>query len=145
MKRTYQTDLSNAEWSCLEPHLPAPKPNGRPRVYPLREILNAIFCVLRSGCSWRFQERSGTKQDDIRAKDGDDTVNARRAGNDADTVHGQTGNDTIKTNDGDTRDQVDCGQGTDTAIIDVKKQDATDPTKITSSDKVDSDCETIKD
>jgi putative transposase len=38
----------------LEPHLPAPKPNGRPRVYPLREILNAIFYVERSGCAWRL-------------------------------------------------------------------------------------------
>src|ERR687889_2626691 len=27
---------------------------GRPRVYPLREILDAIFYVLRSGCSWRL-------------------------------------------------------------------------------------------
>jgi putative transposase len=38
----------------LEPHLPATKATGRPRVYPLREILNAIFYVVRSGCSWRF-------------------------------------------------------------------------------------------
>jgi transposase len=30
MRKTYQTDLSNAEWSCLEPHLPAPKVS-RPR------------------------------------------------------------------------------------------------------------------
>src|SRR5918912_1435103 len=54
MRRTYPTDLSDAEWACLEPHLPAPKANGRPRVYPLREILNAIFYVVRSGCSWRL-------------------------------------------------------------------------------------------
>src|SRR3569623_1402560 len=54
MRRTYPTDLSDAEWGCLEPHLPAPKATGRPRVYPLREILNAIFYVVRSGCSWRL-------------------------------------------------------------------------------------------
>lgn len=54
MKKPYATDLSDAEWACLEPHLPAPKANGRPRVYPLREILNAIFYVVRSGCSWRL-------------------------------------------------------------------------------------------
>jgi putative transposase len=54
MRKTYQTDLSDAEWSCLEPHLPAPKATGRPRVYPLPEILNAVFYVLRSGCSWRL-------------------------------------------------------------------------------------------
>ena len=54
MRRTYPTDLSDAEWSCLESHLPAPKATGRPRVYPPREILNAIFYVVRSGCSWRL-------------------------------------------------------------------------------------------
>jgi putative transposase len=54
MRRTYPTDLSDAEWGCLEPHLPAPKATGRPRVYPLREIINAIFYVVRSGCSWRL-------------------------------------------------------------------------------------------
>src|SRR5215208_2257678 len=54
MRTTYPTDLTDAEWGCLEPHLPAPKATGRPRVYPLREILNAIFYVVRSGCSWRL-------------------------------------------------------------------------------------------
>src|SRR5215210_2762564 len=54
MRKAYQTDLSDAEWSCLEPHVPAPKANGRPRVYPLREILDAVFYVVRSGCAWRL-------------------------------------------------------------------------------------------
>ena len=54
MRRAYQSDLSDAQWSCLESYLPAPKANGRPRIYPLREILNAIFYVVRSGCAWRL-------------------------------------------------------------------------------------------
>ena len=54
MRRAYQTDLSNAEWALIEPHLPVPKAPGRPRVHPLREILNAIFYVVRSGCAWRL-------------------------------------------------------------------------------------------
>src|SRR5215218_4664901 len=54
MRQAYQTDLSNAEWSCLEPHLPAPKATGRPRMHTTREILNAIFYVLRGGCAWRL-------------------------------------------------------------------------------------------
>jgi putative transposase len=54
MRRAYQTDLSDAEWLCIEPHLPTPKPNGRPRIHPLREILDAVFYVLRSGCAWRL-------------------------------------------------------------------------------------------
>jgi putative transposase len=54
MRKAYQTDLSDAEWSCLELHLPAPKADGRPRLHSLREILDAIFYVLRSGCAWRL-------------------------------------------------------------------------------------------
>ncbi len=54
MRKTYPTDLSDAEWACLEPHLPAPKATGRPRIHSLRDILNAIFYVLRSGCPWRL-------------------------------------------------------------------------------------------
>src|SRR3712207_5864935 len=54
MRTAYQTDISDAEWSCLEPHLPAPKATGRPKMHVTREILNAIFYVLRSGCAWRL-------------------------------------------------------------------------------------------
>jgi putative transposase len=54
MRKAYQTDLSDAEWSCLEPYLPAPEANGRPRLHHLREILDAIFYIVRSGCAWRL-------------------------------------------------------------------------------------------
>jgi putative transposase len=54
MRKAYQTDLSDAEWSCLETHLPAPKATGRPRMHTTREILNAIFYVVRGGCAWRL-------------------------------------------------------------------------------------------
>jgi putative transposase len=54
MRKAYQSDLSDAEWCCLESHLPAPKANGRPRLHSLREILDAIFYVLKSGCAWRL-------------------------------------------------------------------------------------------
>jgi putative transposase len=54
MRKAYQTDLSDAEWSRLEPHLPTPKASGRPRIYVLREILDAILYVLKSGCAWRL-------------------------------------------------------------------------------------------
>src|SRR5215216_1495996 len=54
MRKTYPTDLSDTEWARIEPHLPVPKAFGRPRLHPLREILNAIFYVLRSGCAWRL-------------------------------------------------------------------------------------------
>jgi putative transposase len=54
MRKAYQSDLSDAEWSCLESHLPAPKATGRPKVHATREILNAIFYVVRGGCAWRL-------------------------------------------------------------------------------------------
>ena len=54
MKKAYQSDLSDAEWSCLEPHLPAPEATGRPRLHSPRKILDAILYVLRSGCAWHL-------------------------------------------------------------------------------------------
>ena len=54
MRRPYPTDLSNAEWTCLEGHLPTAENEGRPRLHSLREILDAIFYVTRSGCAWRL-------------------------------------------------------------------------------------------
>jgi putative transposase len=38
----------------VEPHLPAPKKRGRPRLHSPREILDAVFYVLKSGCQWRM-------------------------------------------------------------------------------------------
>ena len=53
MNRSYQTDLTDAEWEVLEPHVAAPKKRGRPRTHSPREILDAVFYVLKSGCPWR--------------------------------------------------------------------------------------------
>jgi putative transposase len=54
MRKTYLTDLTDAEWECIEGLLPTPENEGRPRLHSLREILNAIFYVVRSGCAWRL-------------------------------------------------------------------------------------------
>jgi putative transposase len=54
MKRTYSTDLSDAEWGCLEPDLLPPNKRGRPRAHAAREILDAVFYILKSGCPWRL-------------------------------------------------------------------------------------------
>lgn len=47
---TYPTDLSGAEFRHIEPHLPAANRRGRPKIHAPREILNAVFYVLKSGC-----------------------------------------------------------------------------------------------
>jgi transposase len=52
--RRYQTDLTDEEWRVIEPHLPAARKTGRPRAWPMREIINSMFYVMRSGCPWRL-------------------------------------------------------------------------------------------
>jgi putative transposase len=54
MRKPHPTDLSDAEWNYIEPHMPPPSGHGRPRIHSLREILDAIFYILRSGCQWRL-------------------------------------------------------------------------------------------
>ncbi len=56
-RAAYPTDLSDDEFACLAPHLPPPKPLGRPWKHPVREVLDAIFYVVRSGCQWRLLPR----------------------------------------------------------------------------------------
>jgi putative transposase len=48
----YETDLTDAEWAIIEPLLPAPLRRGRPPKWTMREILDAIFYVLRGGIAW---------------------------------------------------------------------------------------------
>jgi transposase len=48
----YGSDLTDAEWKILEPLMPPPAKTGRPRAWSMREVLNAIFYVLRGGCAW---------------------------------------------------------------------------------------------
>jgi putative transposase len=55
--RSYPTDLSDDEWRCIGAHLPEPTGQGRPRLHGLQEILDAVFYVLKSGCSWRMLPR----------------------------------------------------------------------------------------
>ena len=53
-RQPYVSDLSDAEWRIIKPLLPAPKGFGHPRTVDLREILNGIFYVQRTGCQWEM-------------------------------------------------------------------------------------------
>lgn len=53
MRQPYPTDLTDAEWTMLEPLIPPAKTGGRPP-RDRREIIDAITYVLRSGCAWRL-------------------------------------------------------------------------------------------
>ena len=51
-RRAYATDLSNEQWELIELVIPAPKAGGRPRQVDMREIVNALLYMVRSGCQW---------------------------------------------------------------------------------------------
>src|ERR1700687_3285842 len=51
--QTYPSDVTDAQWVLIEPHLPV-YPGGRPRKTNLRDVVDGIFYVLRTGCQWRF-------------------------------------------------------------------------------------------
>ena len=53
-RKPYLSDLSEHEWEVMRPLLPTPKGFGHPRAVDLREILNAIFYVQRTGCQWEM-------------------------------------------------------------------------------------------
>ena len=52
-RKPYPSDVTDDQWSLLEPLLPPPRPGGRPREVDLREVVNALFYRNRNGCAWR--------------------------------------------------------------------------------------------
>ena len=53
-RQRYPTDLTDAQWAVLEPLIPPAKPGGRPRAMDMREIVNAILYVTRTGIPWEY-------------------------------------------------------------------------------------------
>jgi transposase len=51
--QSYPSDITDAQWALIEPHLPV-YPGGRPRKTDLRDVVDAVFYVLRTGCQWRY-------------------------------------------------------------------------------------------
>ncbi len=54
IRAAYPSDLTDKEWDLIQHLVPEAKPGGRPEDYPKREVLNGIFYLVRSGCSWRM-------------------------------------------------------------------------------------------
>lgn len=52
-RKAYDTDLTDEQWAILSPMIPAPPASGRPRRADMREVMNALLYLLRTGCSWR--------------------------------------------------------------------------------------------
>lgn len=53
-RKSYPSDLTDEDWQRIESHMPTSKTGGRPRLHPIREILHAIFYIVRAGCVWRM-------------------------------------------------------------------------------------------
>jgi len=51
-RKAYPSDQTDKEWAILAPLIPGPRRGGRPRTTDMREVLNAIFYVLKTGCQW---------------------------------------------------------------------------------------------
>src|SRR5688500_15779945 len=49
----YESDLTDVEWALVEPLIRPAKRGGRPRTVNIREVLNAVFYVLWTGCQWK--------------------------------------------------------------------------------------------
>jgi putative transposase len=52
--QTYPTDLTDRQWQCIMPLIPAAKPGGRPRSVEMRQVLNAILYLVVGGIQWRM-------------------------------------------------------------------------------------------
>jgi len=51
-RKGYSSDLTDEQWPIIEPLIPASKHGGRPREIDMREVLNTIFYLNRTGCQW---------------------------------------------------------------------------------------------
>jgi putative transposase len=49
----YPSDVSDEQWALIGPHIPV-YPGGRPRKTDTRDVIDAVFYILRTGCQWRF-------------------------------------------------------------------------------------------
>jgi len=50
----YPSDLTDDQWAVIGPMLPPAKPGGRPRTVDLRNVVDGILYLVRSGCAWRM-------------------------------------------------------------------------------------------
>ena len=53
-RKSYATDITDEQWKKIAPWIPWAKPGGRNRKTSMREVVNAVFYVLRTGCAWRM-------------------------------------------------------------------------------------------
>jgi putative transposase len=52
-RKPYPSDVTDGQWRLIVPSIPPPKWGGRPRGNNMREVVNAMLYIVRTGCSWR--------------------------------------------------------------------------------------------
>src|ERR1700688_2268092 len=53
-RNPYPSDLTDEQWLLIETHIPPEKPGGRHREVNMREVVNGILYLNRTGCAWRM-------------------------------------------------------------------------------------------
>lgn len=65
MEAVYPTDLTDEQWQAVSRLIPAAKPGGRPRTTSMRDVLNALFYLARTGCAWRMLPKDYPPKDTV--------------------------------------------------------------------------------
>jgi putative transposase len=65
MEAVYPSDLSDDQWQALSRLIPPAKSGGRPRTVNMREVLNALFYLARTGCAWRMLPKDYPPKDTV--------------------------------------------------------------------------------
>jgi putative transposase len=65
-QQRYPTDLTDAQWNLIEPHVRATLGPGRPRTLDIREVVNAIFYLNRTGCQWEMLPKDFPNHNSVR-------------------------------------------------------------------------------
>jgi len=65
MEANYPTDLTDEQWQAVSRLIPPAKPGGRPRTVDMRQVLNALFYIARTGCAWRMLPKEYPPKDTV--------------------------------------------------------------------------------
>jgi len=65
MEANYPTDLTDEQWQAIARLILPAKPGGRPRSVDMRQVLNGLFYVARTGCAWRMIPKEFPPKDTV--------------------------------------------------------------------------------
>jgi putative transposase len=65
MEANYPTDLTDEQWQAISRLIPPAKPGGRPRKVDIRQVLNGLFYIARTGCAWRMLPKEYPPKDTV--------------------------------------------------------------------------------